>query len=759
MSIKKLNALPVTTMLTFGLLATGAQAQTTGTQTQSPAAVSEEKAADSKAAADVIIVTARRREERLQDVAATIDVLGGDQLARTGITDASQIEYSIPGLQFGNNGFDGSLIGLRGVSSQRGFTGDEAAVAVHVDGVFLPQSGQALARLFDVERIEVLKGPQGTLYGRNANAGVINIISRAPTEEPGGYSQISYGSFNTVRGEGAINLRLADNQVLRLSAAGASGDGYIRNVLDNRTLADNDFYAGRLRYRGTFDAATVDLTVQYVHDSSQNDAAVTPARRAAIIRTDRAVGFFDTLINVPTSQSRDDLVGALQIDFDLGPVGIKSITGATYFKNKLRADSSLADEIVPTGFGAGRQSGNSFSQELTLYGQDTSVFDWRAGLYYTYSKVEEFRSNVTAGAPNPNNDFYDDFLLNQSGNAYAVFADIGWQVTDTLKLSVGGRYNREEKRQDQAETFGIFEPVGPVRNCTAVTPGTFETCFSSDEQRKAWDGVTARAGVDWKVSSDNLLYASYGRGFRSGAIGGIIGVDNFLDRAFGGAGRLPLTPLNPEKVDAFEIGSKNSFADGRFFLNVAGFYTEFKDQLFTATDPAQNFRVIEGNLGLSRIKGVDILASAQLFTGFRLSANAEFLEAKVRELSTLVSPDIAVGNTLPRAPKFSSAISADWRIDLGAGALDLRAEYNHKSFHFLNLQNTLSQPSVNLVNLSVRYETSADRGFYVFGNLRNLTGEKYLVAGGIPTTAGPRFAGQARPGEPLTFEIGGGFKF
>jgi iron complex outermembrane recepter protein len=754
MGIRTLNALLLGTALTTGLLTTSAHAQTSA-----PVPVPKDKAVSSAADSGDIIVTARRRAERVQDVPATIDVLGGDQLARTGITDASQIEYSIPGLQFGNAGFDGSLIGLRGVSSQRGFTGDEAAVAVHVDGVFLPQSGQALARLFDVERIEVLKGPQGTLYGRNANAGVINIINRVPTGEAGGYAQISYGSFNTVRGEGAVNLRLAENQALRLSAAGSTGKGYIRNVLDGRTLADNDFYAGRLRYRGTFDATTVDLTVQYVHDTSQNDAAVTPARRAAIIRTDRAVGFYDTLINVPTSQSRDDLVGALQIDVDLGTVGIKSITGATYFKNNLLADSSLADEVVPTGFGAGRQSGHSFSEELTLYGRDTSVFDWRAGLYYTYSRVKEFRRNVTAGAPNPNNDFYDDFLLNQSGNAYAAFADIGWQVTDTLKLTVGGRYNREDKRQDQAETFGIVQPIGAARNCAVVTPGTFETCFSSDEQRKAWSGVTARAGIDWKVTRNNLLYASYGRGFRSGAIGGIIGLDNFFDRAFGGAGRLPLTPLNPEKVNAFEIGSKNSFADGRFVINVAAFYTEFKDQLFTATDPAQNFRVIEGNLGLSRIKGVDILASAELFTGFRLSANAEFLEAKIRELSALVSPDIAVGNRLPRAPKFSSAIAADWRIGVGGGMLDLRAEYNHKSFHFLNLQNTLSQPDVDLFNLSARYEASANQGLYVFGNLRNLTGEKYLIAGGIPVGAGPRFAGTSRPGEPLTFEVGGGFKF
>jgi iron complex outermembrane recepter protein len=246
-----------------------------------------------------IIVTATRREARVQDIAATVEVLGGDDLRASGIANAAQIEFAVPGLQFGNAGFDGALLGLRGVSSQRGFTGDEAAVAVHIDGVFQPQSAQALARLFDVERVEVLKGPQGTLYGRNANAGVINVVTKAPDDELGGYAQLSYGSFKTIRGEGAINLPLAENQGLRIAVAGADGDGYIKNILDDRTFANNKFLAGRLRYHGEFNSATVNVSGQYVSDRSQNDAAFTPR---AVRRLCVPTGRQDSTIPLSTYQ-------------------------------------------------------------------------------------------------------------------------------------------------------------------------------------------------------------------------------------------------------------------------------------------------------------------------------------------------------------------------------------------------------------------------------------------------------------------------
>jgi iron complex outermembrane recepter protein len=707
-----------------------------------------------------IIVTATRREQRVQDIAATVEVLGGDDLRQSGIVGAAQIEFAVPGLQFGNAGFDGALIGLRGVSSQRGFTGDEAAVAVHIDGVFQPQSAQALARLFDVDRVEVLKGPQGTLYGRNANAGVINIVTTAPGNELGGYGQLSYGSFKTIRGEAAINLPLADNQGLRVAIAGADGNGFIDNILDDRSYGDNKFLAGRLRYRGEFGKVTVNASAQYVSDRSQNDLAVTPARRAAIVRTDRATGFYDTIINLPTRQRRKDGNFALDIDVDLGSVGLKSITGSAVFRNNLLADSSPADEVVPAGDSAGRQKGYSISQEFTLYARDIEQFDWRAGLYYSYSNVKEFRFNDVSTSPSPGFNFYDDLALSQTGNAYAVYADLGWNLSGALKLTVGARYNWEDKSQTQAEVFGLFAPApGVVPNCSAVAIGSFDTCFSSDSRSKSWKGLTARAGLDWKVTDDNLLYANYGRGFRSGAIGGIIAVDNWGDRAFGGTGTLRLSPLNPEKVDAFELGTKNSFADGLVIVNASLFYTIFKDQLFTANDPTQNFRVIEGNLGKSKIKGADLFVAIRPADGLQFSINNEFLSAKIDSLDAIVAPDIVVDNRLPRAPKYSMAAAADWNIPVAEGSLSLRAEYNYKSSHFLNLQNTLRQKGVELVNLSARFESGDDKGWFLFGNLRNLFGEKYLVAGGIPTTAGPRFIGTARPGEPFTFEVGAGFRF
>lgn len=706
-----------------------------------------------------IIVTARRRAERVQDVAATIEVLGGQELRQAGVTNASQIEFAVPGLQFGNNGFDGALVGLRGVSSQRGFTGDEAAVAVHIDGVFQPQSAQALARLFDTDRVEVLKGPQGTLYGRNANAGVINIITTAPKKDFGGYARLSYGSFNTVRGEGAINLPIAENQALRISVAAAHGKGYIKNILDDRTFGDNKFVAGRVRYRGEFGRATVNAGAQYVRDDSQVDAAFTPARRAAAVRSDGATDFYDTIVNLPTDQRRDDGNFSFEVDFDFGAVGFKSISGASVFKNRLVGDTSLADELIPAGLGRGRQRGHSFSEELTLYARNPTVLDWRAGLYYTYSKVREFRFNDSSTSPSPGANFFDDLALKQTGNAYAAYVDAGWRVTDSVKLTAGVRYNSENKRQAQAETFGLAAPaVTPAPDCATVTPGFFETCFSRDTRKKSWSGITARAGVDWTITRNNLLYANYGRGFRSGAIGGIIGLDNFFDRAFGGTGTLRLQPLDPEKVDAYEVGTKNSFMDGRVIVNAAAFYTIFKDQLFIATDPG-TFRTFEGNLGQSKIKGVDLFVAVRPVNRLRLSVNTEFLSAKIDKLAAIVTPDIAVGNRLPRAPKFSSAAAADYALPIGSGELSLRAEYNYKSAHYLNLQNTLRQDGVGLVNLSARYDSQPDTGWYLFGNLRNLTGEKYLVSGGVPTTAGPRFLGQARPGEPFTFEVGAGLRF
>ena len=708
-----------------------------------------------------IIVTATRREARVQDIAATVEVLGGDNLRDSGIVGASQIEFAVPGLQFGNSGFDGALIGLRGVSSQRGFTGDEAAVAVHIDGVFQPQSAQALARLFDVERVEVLKGPQGTLYGRNATAGVINVISKAPDDELGGYGQLSYGSFNSIRGEAAINLPLSENQGLRIAVAGADGDGYINNILDDRTFGNNKFFAGRLRYRGEFNNITVNASGQYVSDRSQVDAAFTPARRAAIVRTDRATGFYDTIVNLPTRQRRKDGNFALDIDADLGSVGIKSISGLSFFRNSLLADSSPADEVVPAGLSSGRQRGYSVSQEFTVYAREPEQFDWRAGLYYTYSNAKEFRFNNVSTSPSPGFNFYDDFALGQTGNAYAMYGDLGWNLSDAIKLTVGARYNWEDKSMTQDEVFGLGAPSpGVVPNCTVVVAGSFDTCFSSDTGGKSWKGLTARAGLDWKVTDDNLLYANYGRGFRSGSIGGIIGVDNWGDRAFGGTGTLGLNPLNPEKVDAFEFGTKNSFADGLFIVNAAAFYTIFNDQLFIAFDPLQNFRSVEGNLGKSKIKGVDLFVAVQPAKGLQFSVNSELLKAELKEIPAGIDEQgIVEGNQLPRAPKFSMAAAVDWSIPISDGSLSLRAEYNYKSAHFLNLQNTLRQTGVELVNLSARYESADDKGWFVFGNLRNLFGEKYLVSGGIPTTAGPRFIGFARPGEPFTFEVGAGLRF
>ena len=216
-----------------------------------------------------ITTTARKKLESVQDVPATINVLSGGELAAQGVTDVRGIEYKVPGLSLGDKGFDGASIGLRGVSSIRGFTGDEAAVAVHLDGIYVPQSGAALSRLFDVNRIETLFGPQGSLYGRNAVAGVINIVSNAPADKFGGRVEVSRGSFATTFAEGMVNVPINENHAVRFAVSGAKGDGFIKNVLDDRTFGNDDFRAGRASYKGRFsDALTADVVFQGSYDKS-----------------------------------------------------------------------------------------------------------------------------------------------------------------------------------------------------------------------------------------------------------------------------------------------------------------------------------------------------------------------------------------------------------------------------------------------------------------------------------------------------------
>lgn len=719
-------------------------------------ASSQARAAETQVAnLEEVTVTARKRTENLQEVPISIDVLGGNRLESDGVTRVTDIEYQVPGLVLGNKGFDGASIGIRGASSLRGFTGDQAAVAVHLDGVYLPQSGQALGHLFDVERIEVLKGPQGSLYGRNAVAGVINVISRAPSDEFGGTAQASFGSRDSFRAQGALNVPLAEGQGLRIAVSGARGDGYIKNLLDRRTFGDDDFTGGRIRYSGNFgERVKIDATLQYVKDKSTE--AIRPARLDSAANLTTGTSFYTTLVDTPVSTDRKDTNFALNIDFDLGFGTLRSISGLSDYKRDQVGDVTLARTPTPLLPFAADQSSKGYSEELQLFSTGKHTVDWRVGLYYMKEKVRETRFQNEVTSPFANGlTGYDDFLLTQDGESKAVFGALDFHVTDTVTISVGGRYNDEKKTQLQDETWGVVAPSGPIADC-AATGGGAPICNSVDKRTYKWTGPSGDVSFNWQVTPDSLLYARAARGFRSGAVGGVIGLDNGLDQFFFGPGTFTLTKLGEEKLDSYEIGSKNTFLDRRLVLNAAVFYQKYKNQLVFTFDPA-TFRLIEGNLGESTYKGIELSTSFRANDYFGLDVSAAYNDAEISSVGPTVT-GARKGNLPIYSPKFSAAAGFDVTAPIAAGSVSLRAEYNYKSKIYFDLANVASQDAVGLVNLSLRFDAS-DKKWFVFASGNNMTNKEYLTGSQRTDPAAGPGPLISRPGEPRSYEVGAGFNF
>jgi iron complex outermembrane recepter protein len=733
---------------------------------QSPAASADDSLFE-------VVVTARKREENLQEVPIAIDVVGAERLAEGAIRRLTDLEYSVPGLSLGAQGtsFDGNRIGIRGVSSIRGFTGDQATVAVHLDGVYLPQSGQAVGRMFDMARVEVLKGPQGSLYGRNAVSGVINLVSQGPTDEFGGSVQFSGGSRSLVAVEGVLNAPLNDDHGLRFAISGTQRDGYVTNIRNGDTVDDEDFVGGRLRYRGRFsERVTADATLQFSRDktgeASQpgrlNQAStplVTPM--GAVIPLPvltQGIGFYQTSIDRPNDYDRQDLNFSLQIDADFGRTTLRSITGYSDFSADQRTDTTRATTALPNGLFVGTQASKGLSQEFNWFSTGANRLDWRVGLYFMDEQVDETRFQDDTG----NDVFlqtvfcpcgYDDFVLRQDGTSWAVFGAVDFHITDTFTISLGARYNDETKEQSQNEVWGVATPMGTIPLCSQVVGADF--CRSADSREFSWTAPSGDLSLNWQVTDDSLLYLRAARGFRSGAVGGVIGLDNGIDQFFFGPGTFTLSKLKEETLDSVELGFKNTLLGGRLILNGAIFQQIYKDQLVFTSDPI-TFRLVEGNLGESEYTGAEMSVLWAFNDMWNVDLAAAYVDSDLKDVGT-IAVGAQPGNTPINSPAFSGAIGLNMSIPLASGRISGRLEASRRGKTYFSLNNQNFEDPVSLINASLRYE-AGDRGWYGFAAARNLGDEEYVTFINAPPVGGPG-PGVARPGEPRTWELGVGYRF
>jgi iron complex outermembrane receptor protein len=726
-----------------------------------------------------IVITAQKREGTVQDTPISIAAFSGEDLAAAGITSTDALANFTPGLTVQKEVI-GKVV-IRGIGTENYTVGSDPGVAIHKDGVYLARSSVAIFDFFDVNRVEVLRGPQGTLYGRNATGGVINILSNEPTEELGGYVKLDVGDYSKRRVEGALNGALGETVQARLSVLYAERDGYTENVFPGlpavppnafnaagvpaissassrgvSDLDDQDLLSvrGQLRF-ALGDSVDALLGVEVNRDDSLPPAfkyfdtssaywfnAFGPDQDIGDLRT--VSQGFETLIpgssrTVPSVGRQDQDSAWLRLTWDLGGLTFSSLTGYrdidfswindgdgfdTYFVNYFQTDES-----------------RQITQEFQLTGGDAdSTFQWIVGAFYLDEEAETFTGiPFLYFGPNPAAPY---IIWDGASNtqAYAVFGQVTWSISDRLRLTAGARYNKEDK--DGFLEYDLFG-LG---------------VFPRQELDDSWDSVTPKVGLDYDFSDDVMGYVSATRGFKSGGF-------NLI--AF-------QEPYDPEYVWSYEAGIKSRLAGGRVTANLGVFYYDYKD---LQVGKVVNLSATVVNAAKATIQGAEAEVRAVLGGGFELDAGLAWLDTEYDEFVTedpgwpgaagcgslVTAPrEISLaGCELPRSPELQGNLGLQWSAPVGNGELRLRGDYLYRDDQFFTQFNRaqIAQDSYGIVNARIGYRGPDDRwGVTVYGD--NLADEDYfttVLESGV--AAAGTVVPQAVVGPPRTYGVVFDYRF
>lgn len=691
----KYASLPV-----FALAAGTAQAQ------------SMEPTADDGRIEDIVVTATKTGAQSLQKVPLAITAFSVDQLQERGIESLADIQAAAPNVVLGR-ATNSAILSIRGIGSSNIFIGSDPSSTVHIDGVYIARPNMVLGDFVDLERIEVLRGPQGTLYGRNAVGGTINIITRKPDDQLRIGASAEYGSYDLRRLTASISGPLAGDTV-SVSVAGllSDRDGYVHNLDQGiGDLADEKVRAvrGALRLKPS-DTVTIDLSADYMRTRGSgpmykptyvNVDGSAPAVEATFIPDFHTVNInSEQFNNIDTWGFSGTLAWKLSPD-----VTLTSITGYRGLKQGwlIDVDFSEVDEWLQQFWDKQRQ----FSQELQLTGTSGPV-KWVAGLYYLHEKIDfdlDFQPQFLWGVI-PNLHVYIDSAL--KAEAYAAFAQADVSVTDRLKLTFGGRYSHEKKRFD---TFG--RAFAPPDETIIPIPGY---PFARDGETASWNAFTPRFGADFQVNNQLLIYASATRGFKSGG--------------FNITGTEPA--YSPETIWAYEAGLKTTLLDRTLQLNASAFYYDYKDLQVQAFTPEGTLDIT--NAASSTIKGLELEVTATPVSGLQLNLSGAYLDATYDRYVTARStaPDVELdlsGNRLNFAPEwmFTSAISYNTELADGwRGRVHLDYRWQSRVYFSSFNDRVYSQPSYGLLNAEIAVSTPGDHlELALYG--RNLTDKDYTV--------------------------------
>lgn len=660
-----------------------------------------------------VIVTARRIAENLQDIPMSVRALSGEFLDESGATRLFELQFAVPGLVVNNTGMFGAGFSLRGVADQR-VAG--LSVAPHLNGVYLGNANLAIARLFDLDRVEILKGPQGTLYGRNATGGSINFHTRPPEETFGGAVEGSYGSFDTARVQGHVNLPFGTSAA-RIAFVASEGDGFVENTVDDRTFAEDDFWGLRASVRfHPGERMTLDVMAQHIRDDGASGDLWSPRPDFLVNPSD--IRLTTVTLENPYLISEIDNVD-VNLDYDLGFATLRSITG--YARSNVRNLDDCAGMPVLEGCvrGARPVRFEQWSQEFQLVFPRAGAIEGIAGAYYADAEsVLNFHQLLPVLSTQPLNDVHST----SDEPAAAVFGQATMHFSDDWSATGGVRMSWEEQR---ISTIGTGVRDSPTLLVDEV---------SSDD-------VSWRLDLQHDLTDDVMLYAGVSTGFKSGGFVATT-LTNGLPDEFG-----------PENLVAYEAGGKTQWLDRRLTLNAAAFFYDFEDMQVSRTVVEDDRVAVEvDNAAKAEIYGLDVEFDWHATDRLSVSAGAVWLpKREFVQFDGHVTDETLTGNELVRSPEWTATGAIEYGHPLGQlGGLSARLEYSYRSGYFYTPDNDPDfwQDAFGLLNLFLRFE-SANDDWYLFASGRNLTDEDYFN----------QVFFQSSPGYPDTYEFGAGYRF
>lgn len=689
-------------------------------------------------ALEEVVVTARKQEETLQDVPLAVSAVGGDSLRETQVSNMVDAQTGVPNVNFGTRLSAGAPT-IRGVGFTILAAGTSSNVAVHVDGVYVGRPAATAASFFDVSRLEIVRGPQGTLYGRNATGGAVNIITGRPTPEPQGFIDVSLGNYNSRRVEGAIGGSLVESEKImgRVAFVIDQHDDWAENRLLGEPVDELDMNAFRAKLRLVpADNWTIDLGGEVYHqDDTTNGMKYIgqPQGVAPLFGVVRGGQAYPT--------NTRDILGEFQPQnqLDLSSLDgtvtwtgeryeFKSITG--YRKTDLYWQTDIDGTSLPIFNLTREEDARQFSQEFQL-AYTGEKFNWLAGAYY-FDEQDRINARAPGGyAVTPTTVLAFHQSATVTDEAIGIFAEGTYRLNDRWAMTLGVRYSDETVEIIDEKV--VRPPLATsARDCNAIG------C-----EQKA-DDVSPRLIVTYEPNDDFMFYGGVSTGFKAGGFS---------------AGSVQPS-YDPENIVSYEVGAKTSWLDGRVRANFAAFHYDYTDMHQTKVLPGVT---LTENASDATIQGFEAEIVASVTERLQLNFNLGLLDAKFDEFESQnpIYPGTPVqnlaGNKLPIAPNYNGMIAATYVWPFASGGLRLRGEvaFSDEIWFTAFNEQPAYQESYQTGNAFLTYE--GDNGVKIGAFVRNVTDELIKNSAYISNSTGATGLGTYAP--PRTYGITLGFRF